>query len=624
MSHTEQFLFEFSCSLSGLALPQKIMSDYEPVSSLSRQEGRLVVLMRRRKDGVLFVLKRGAWDAIITEHQILTRLAPVLPGAVPEPVDCFCEDGAGYLLRSYLPGRTLAQYREQTDGCSPEQCGEIGQKLCALLEKLHSLDPPVIHRDIKPENIILSPEGGVGLIDFGIARVYKEGQDSDTTFMGTCATAAPEQYGYAQTDARTDLYAAGATLLWLCTGTYDRKAVSALPRRLRWTLEKALAFDPADRWTSARGMGDALARKFSWKKAAFGGLAAVCALLGLTLFRPGQLPAAADAVDFTSNTLEAAVRAELDMPEGAITYGDLERVERLAAVGTETFSREESFDCRISLYVDGVQQTGDMPRGDVSDLSLLARMPNLKELYLCRQQIADLTPLEGLPLAVLALHDNNITDAASLRNIPSLERLYLGGNPASDYSVLSELPWLTSLNLDNPADGYVDSLAFLRDLDLEDLALRLLRPSDGDWTPLSTQTRLGAIHLWGAPMEAAAAIRGLPRLNCLTAGDWRGGGLEALEGMAGLEYLSLYGGLDSFSGVEALTGLKNLYVSDGPGDLSPLAGLSHLERLELYGAPIQDFSPLAQLAGLRELGVDAELAGAARSALPDGVELISS
>jgi len=619
MNYTETFLSGFSPLPEGAALPRRVSVEYEPVSNLSRKEDRLVLLMRRRRDGAFFVLKRGDREEIETEHQLLTRLAPVLPGSVPEPADCFCEDGAGYLLRSYLPGETLDRYRERMEGCPPEKCGEIGRQLCSLLEVLHSQDPPVIHRDIKPENVILLDGGGLGLIDFGAARRYTPGQDTDTRYLGSCTTAAPEQYGYAQTDPRTDLYAAGVTLLWLAAGTYDRGAMPSLPRWLRRVLEKAMAFDPADRWTSAGSMGDALARKLPWKKAALGALAAVCALLVLSTALSGRdrTPKPTDPVDFTSQVLEAAVREELGVPEGTVTYGDLERVERLAAVGRETFSREQTFDVRVEPYVDEVWK-GEMPRGDVSDLYLLAWMPNLTELYLCGQRITDVAPLAGLPLVTLALHDNDIADVTPLEDMTTIEQLYIGGNPAKDYTALSRLRGMYYLNLDSPSGLYPDSFSFLTGLRLEVLSLDRVRPADGDWSPLSTLDGLGLIHLWDAPEEALDAVHDLPGLTCLTAGDWTCGDLSCVAGMPALDSLNIYGGLDSFAGVETLPKLDIIFVTgEGELDLAPLAGLPKLRRLELYGMTFPDFSPLATLERLEELGLDPEQREAACAVLPE-------
>lgn len=624
MSHTEEFLSGFSPLPESLTLPQRVSDLYEPVSSLSRREDRLVLLMRRRRDGAFFVLKRGPLEPTETEYALLTRLAPVLPGAVPEPVDCFCKDGAGYLLRSYLPGETLDQYRERMGGCSPKKCGEIGRELCGLLETLHRQEPPVIHRDIKPENIILLPDGGVGLVDFDAARRYTPGQDTDTRHLGTRTTAAPEQYGFAQTDPRTDLYAAGATLLWLATGSYDRSGLSSLPRWLGRALGKAMDFDPADRWPSAAAMWDALARKFPWKKAALGALAAVCALLVLCGALLGRGPRPTDPVDFPSEVLEAAVRAELGIPEGVITYGDLERVERLAAVGTETFRPEQSFDVRLDPFVDEVQKKG-APPGDVSDLSLLVYMPNLTELYLCNQKISDVTPLAELPLATLALHDNRVSDVTPLGDIAALKRLYLGGNPARDYAALAKLRRLDLLNLDSPGELYPDSFSFLADLELGELALRLVRPADGDWGPLSTLRELWGLNLWDAPEEAIDAVHDLPGLTCLTAGHWTCGDLSCVAGMPALESLNIYGDLESFDGIETLHKLESVFVDCSPAaDLTPLAGLPELERVELYGLPIEDFSPLSTLEHLKVLGVDPEQEEMARAVLPEGAELMIS
>src|SRR5699024_643004 len=122
------------------------------------------------------------------------------------------------------------------------------------------LEPPVIHRDIKPENIVLGEDGAVGLIDFGIARQHKPERESDTRLMGSRSTAPPEQYVFAQTDGRADLYALGVTLSWLLTGSYERGALEGAPvsGRLRRVLTKAAAFSPAGRYPAAAALGRAL------------------------------------------------------------------------------------------------------------------------------------------------------------------------------------------------------------------------------------------------------------------------------------------------------------------------------------------------------------------------------
>ena len=84
----------------------------------------------------------------------------------------------------------------------------------------------MIHRDIKPENIVVTPGGEVVFIDFGTMRSYKKDGSRDTFVVGTRGTAAPEQYGYTQTDQRTDVYAIGQTMLYMVSESYEMNQLS--------------------------------------------------------------------------------------------------------------------------------------------------------------------------------------------------------------------------------------------------------------------------------------------------------------------------------------------------------------------------------------------------------------
>ena len=89
--------------------------------------------------------------------------------------------------------------------------------MARVLAYLHTRQPPIIYRDLKPENVILTPEGIIKFIDFGVARTYKARKAKDTVAIGTYGYAPPEQYGKGQTDARSDIYTLGATLYHLLT-----------------------------------------------------------------------------------------------------------------------------------------------------------------------------------------------------------------------------------------------------------------------------------------------------------------------------------------------------------------------------------------------------------------------
>lgn len=624
MPGASEFLEQFGSSLEGVELPGRILAAYRPESCLAQREDGAVWLLRRRADGervVLRICRDGSRD-LGEEFRVMGRLPAGLDGRVPGAVDLFEEGGAQYLLRTYLPGTPLDEAAEREGRRSWEA---VGRDLCALLERLHGLDPPVIHRDIKPENIIIAPDGSAGLIDFGIARSYDPERDTDTVHMGTRATAAPEQYGFAQSDQRTDLYALGVTLRWMATGSYRPEAVDSarLSAAQRRFLRRAAAFDPARRFPDAAAMGRALGRL---TPARVGLRRLAPALLALCLLAAGSLALSGrfagptppeyiqnqpEAVEFASSLLEAAVRAELDMPEGDITPSDLERVQRLAVVGQQMLREEWTYDYRIQGFIEdgsvmgGVPQA-DMPRGDIQDLSLLSEMPNLTQLYLCQQKVRDLSPLEGLPLRELYLCDNMIRDLSPLSEISTLETLYIGGNPATDLSPLSALASLRRLNIDS-GDSVrpVEHLDALAGLPVEFLSAGLREPVDGGWSALGEMEALESLFLWDPGEGAIAALGSCEALVKLRIGDYGGGDLTALPEMPGLESLQFFNRITSLEGVERQRGLNWLALCGVADlDLGPVARLPRLCSFHVAKCHFSDFGPLASAPSLNAVYLD--------------------
>ncbi|NTV99927.1 MAG: protein kinase [Oscillochloris sp.] len=137
---------------------------------------------------------------------------------LPVVADLFEYDGRPTLVMEYVPGKTLEdRIHEANAPLLEQQVLGYGIQLCRVLHYLHSSDPPIIYRDLKPSNVMLTPSGVLKLIDFGVARTHKKGKSKDTIAMGSAGYAPPEQYGKGQTDARSDVYALGATLLHLLT-----------------------------------------------------------------------------------------------------------------------------------------------------------------------------------------------------------------------------------------------------------------------------------------------------------------------------------------------------------------------------------------------------------------------
>lgn len=135
--------------------------------------------------------------------------------------------------------------------------GNVFLRLCDAVNELHSsFNPPLIHRDLKPSNILLS-SNGLTIVDFGIARTYRAEAESDTVRFGTCAYAPPEQFGYGQTDVRSDVYALGMVLLFMLTGKTPSAADAGnaalrlnIDSRFAQVAKSATAFDPDSRFES--------------------------------------------------------------------------------------------------------------------------------------------------------------------------------------------------------------------------------------------------------------------------------------------------------------------------------------------------------------------------------------
>ncbi len=138
---------------------------------------------------------------------------------LPSIYDHFEEGGHWYLVMDFIAGETLEEHLAKAGGRLPvEEVLNFGIQLCTVLGYLHSYHPPIIFRDLKPTNVMRMSDGQLYLIDFGIARHFKQGQARDTMAYASAGYSAPEQYGRAQTTPQSDIYSLGATLHHLLTG----------------------------------------------------------------------------------------------------------------------------------------------------------------------------------------------------------------------------------------------------------------------------------------------------------------------------------------------------------------------------------------------------------------------
>lgn len=201
---------------------------------------------------------------------------------VPRIVECYKTGRELVVVSEFIPGKALDAFVNEA-GPSLELSLSVVPAVCAAVAELHkAFDPPVVHRDLKPANIIVS-EGPSGLsatlIDFGIARRYREGAAADTVRFGTRSYAPPEQYGFGQTSVRSDIYALGMIALFCITGeeahgqpSAESLAHAGVTGPYADAILQATSFDPERRFASAEAFCTAFARRGArGERAASGG-----------------------------------------------------------------------------------------------------------------------------------------------------------------------------------------------------------------------------------------------------------------------------------------------------------------------------------------------------------------
>ncbi len=256
--------------------------EYKILGMIGRGGMGAVYRAQRLADGTIWALKemRPQQDAPPGETEENRRLfeqeAALLEQLrhpnLPVVADRFDYQGRPVLVMEFVPGQTLEdRIRETNATLLEQQVLGYGIQVARVLHYLHSLTPPIIYRDLKPSNIMITPDGVLKLIDFGVARTHKRGKSKDTVAMGSAGYAPPEQYGKGQTDARSDVYALGATLLHLLTNMPPiplqtpapggiRKFNLSVDEQTERVIIKAMAADQAARFQTAAEFEQALNR----------------------------------------------------------------------------------------------------------------------------------------------------------------------------------------------------------------------------------------------------------------------------------------------------------------------------------------------------------------------------
>ncbi len=306
-----------------------------------------VYLARDTKLGTACALKQFNKNIhLLAEPEILKQLKHP---SLPRITDIIVMGDRVYIVEEYFQGTSLSELISDRDYCNEQNVLRWFQELCEILEYLHAVKPhPIIYRDMKPDNIIIDSEGHARLVDFGIAREYKAGQESDTMYLGTRGYAAPEQYGTKQSDERTDIYSLGVTVYHAVTGKgpndppYEILSIREIDPHLSEGLETIIArcvkVDPMQRYqTAAQLVNDlqnihTLNREYRTKrlKKRLAAAAGVILILSVTY-----------GVNLRFQHLEAAHMAEYSqyLADGAAAYenGDYEQAENCFSQAVEIY-----------------------------------------------------------------------------------------------------------------------------------------------------------------------------------------------------------------------------------------------------------------------------------------------
>ena len=586
-----------------MTLPVALQESHEFLACLSERPGRKTCLLRECSTQKKQIMKYAtSAEELQTEYDWCCRLAG---RGVPECLRIWQEADGWYMLREYIPGKTLADIVASQGVLPTKKAVTLCIELCTILERLHSQQPPVIHRDIKAENLLLTPDGELYLIDMGIARAYDRTAARDTFVLGTPAVAPPEQFGYQQTDPRSDVYACGVLLRYLLTSeSRPGKAVS--DRRMERIIRRCTAFSPDKRYRDAHALKEALRHWQQGAKLKYAKIllaAALCLLLAFGLLY--AFSGHDKAYRFQSPEIAQAVAQRLGKDVSSIQAEDLLQIDTLLLAGDRILDQWED----LTFYASDLQVNGETisEYGTLSCLDDLSQMPNLHTLALCNQQITDISALSGLSLKRLDLNGNQITDLSPLSSCTELMEVRVSGNPLTDFSPLANCTHIYMLNASRTLLTSAESLQALSEIqtlylmDCQNLC---------DISGLRNCANLQGLSLWPCSTQSLAEIAHFTNLRWLSL--WQPEGLSNLQPLASLTALeglfldSEY--LESLTGISAFVSLKSLTLYNTPvQDLSPLTELNSLTELSLHNIAPLSWAPIGQIQSLTALVCDGDV-----------------
>lgn len=231
---------------------------YQEIAQLGKKGDKCTFLMRG-PDGRIAVCKEIDSRLIPVYHKLQEAKVP----GVAEIYGFFIYHDSEAVMMEYVPAITLEEKLLQAGTLSVKETRAIVLQICQVLFCLEKIG--IVHRDLTPANILIAPDGRVVVTDFGISRMVKSGKDRDTTILGTVGYTAPEQFGFAQTDTRADVYSLGVLVNQMLTGKLPQETLYQGDVRISSMIEGCTRISPKERW-EVQQIEEALAGKVLHQK----------------------------------------------------------------------------------------------------------------------------------------------------------------------------------------------------------------------------------------------------------------------------------------------------------------------------------------------------------------------
>lgn len=232
---------------------EALLLGYEKICQLDKNG--LTFSVMNKESGNIFVMKTISPEQIyiynilkVNEHK-----------NIPKVIEVIDRGKFGVVIEEFIEGKTVKEILESGERFEAKAVAKYAVQICDVLDFLNK--NKIVHRDITASNVIIKNDGQVKLIDFGNSRVERANVSADTVLLGTQGYAAPEQYGFKQSDGRTDIYSLGVLINKMITGKFPTEELSW--GEFREIILKATSFAPENRYQSAKTMKDEIVEKFN-------------------------------------------------------------------------------------------------------------------------------------------------------------------------------------------------------------------------------------------------------------------------------------------------------------------------------------------------------------------------